>query len=53
MVRLHIFRNPGAVSDIAFIEFHDEASNDWMDKAAALQARRWRAMKRASKADFL
>ena len=45
MSRKHIITRPIKNQDIRFEDLYDELSQDWEDKARALQARRWRALK--------
>ena len=50
MRKVRILNAPTKVSDLTFAEF-DETNEPWQQKAQALQARRWRALKRAMKGD--
>lgn len=45
--RIHFM--PTKNSDINYEEIEDETTHDWRRKAEALQARRWRAIKREMK----
>lgn len=46
VVKKHILTKPTRLSDLTFDELYDDISSDWRQKAARLQARRWRMIKR-------
>ena len=49
MSRNSILNQPIKNSDLTFEDFYDDIRRDWPSKAKALQARRWRALKREVK----
>ncbi len=51
MKKNRILNTPTRVSDVSFEDLYDVGQDRWEQKAAALQARRWRALKRAIKGD--
>lgn len=49
MKKMRILSTPLKVSDLTYDELLEEISRDWRTKSKALQARRWRALKREIK----
>jgi hypothetical protein len=49
MTKYMIVARPVRWSGLKYTELVDDESGEWHEKARALQVRRWRALKRASK----
>ena len=51
MERLQVYTIPARDDTTDFNDLYDEISRDWQQRAEALQARRWRKLKREIKGE--